>query len=304
MFLGIVEEGLLLEEDTVQTPAVEEPALEELPAELPPPELQEVTLLPEPPVESDTSGSGTGDLNDALWPPTSEAAAEEKTSLEDASEDVGGDAGDVAADGEETTAEDMAEDLEEVVPHEEDVPELIEISTIASETTEEELPALVPVPDTLDVASEASQPEAAETPPASEDTSEGAAEDSNPAGVPPANEAEDVNANALPEAPAEVEETSEAPKITTEDLTEDEIILVNKDGPELPVTDSMSPVQPTALSPERESPFTRISDVKPASEGPPDVDLPSLEVEVKKRMKQQYTAFGLKLQFFVNLLLP
>uniref|UniRef100_A0A4W6D9K5 Interphotoreceptor matrix proteoglycan 2 n=1 Tax=Lates calcarifer TaxID=8187 RepID=A0A4W6D9K5_LATCA len=89
-------------------------------------------------------------------------------------------------------------------------------------------------------------------------------------GVEEATESEVREDPETPEAPV-----VEAPKISTEDLTEDEILLVNKDEPE-PAIDSLSPAQPTALSPERESPFTRISDVNPASDGHPDIIIPSL----------------------------
>nr|XP_020464932.1 interphotoreceptor matrix proteoglycan 2 [Monopterus albus] len=71
-------------------------------------------------------------------------------------------------------------------------------------------------------------------------------------------------------------EAPETPKISTDDFTEDELLLVTKDEPETPVTDSLSPAQPTTLSSVREPPFTRISDVSPASEGQPDMIIPSL----------------------------
>ncbi|XP_074514145.1 interphotoreceptor matrix proteoglycan 2 [Sebastes fasciatus] len=89
----------------------------------------------------------------------------------------------------------------------------------------------------------------------------------------------EVKEETTPEAPPVEEEGPAAPEISTEDLTEDEIILVNKDEP--PVTDPLSTVPPTSLSPERESPFTRISDVDPVPEEQPDIIIiPSL-VEIQ-----------------------
>uniref|UniRef100_A0A8P4PXE9 Interphotoreceptor matrix proteoglycan 2 n=1 Tax=Dicentrarchus labrax TaxID=13489 RepID=A0A8P4PXE9_DICLA len=209
---------------------------------------------------------------------------------------------------------------DEVVVNEAEIPEELEISTIAAETTEEEgLPALVPPPESVDVAGEASEPEAAETGllPLDEDSVEVTEEESNLTDVPLDNEEvypiqpvedEDVNVvvtypeepvfeeagmeeatesegqevkeETLPEAPAVEEETTAALEISTQDLTEDEILLVNEDEPKPPVTDFVSPAKPTALSPERESPFTRISDVDPAIEGQPDIIIPSL-VEIQ-----------------------
>lgn len=299
-------------EDSVQTPVVETPPPEELPTELPSPELPEGVTLPEHPVEVEASGSGTDNLETLLRPSTPTAAAEEETVSEDGliTEDVTINADAIseaetkeveaaAVEEEPTTATLEEEHLDEVVVKETEIPEEPEISTIAGETTEDErLPALVPPPEAVDVASEASEPEAAETGllPVGEDSVEGTEEESNLTDVPPAEEATEKEGQEVkeetapeappveeeaPEAPAVDEEAPEAPQISTEDLTEDEILLVNKDEPEPPVTDSLSPVQPTALSPERESPFTRISDVNPASEGQPDIGIPSL-VEVKQ----------------------
>ncbi|XP_062288258.1 interphotoreceptor matrix proteoglycan 2 [Scomber scombrus] len=335
---SIEEEGLLLEE-TLQTADVEISPEEELPAELPPPELPEVITLPEPPVEIEASGSGTGDLDDLL-PPSTPTVAEEDISLDETAsedvlipEDVGIDAGDisdkemeeveveVAVVEEEHTAEDVEapeeEHLDEVVVNEAESPEELEISTISNETTEGEgLTAVLPTPDAVDVVSEASEPEAAETTllPVGEDSVE-SVEDSNLTDVllvdeevnteqpeedsnvvlsypeepvleeggmeaPTESERQEVIEETPPEAPAVVEGGPEAPQISTEDLTEDEILIVNQDEQEPPVTDSLSPIQPTVLSPEKESPFTRISDVNPASDGQPDIIIPTL-VEIQ-----------------------
>ncbi|XP_042350711.1 interphotoreceptor matrix proteoglycan 2 [Plectropomus leopardus] len=207
-------------------------------------------------------------------------------------------------------AETPEEHVDEVVVIEAEIPEELEISTIATETTEEEvLPALVPPSDAVEVAVEASEPDITEIglPPVDEDSVEVAEEESNLTDVLSADEEvnteepEDVDINVVvtyPEEPAseedsegqEVKETPEAPpveeegpaapEISAEDLTDDEILLVNEEEPEPPVTDSLIPAQPTALSPERESPFTRIADVDPAPEGQPDSIVPSL-VEIQ-----------------------
>lgn len=322
---GIEEEGLLLE-DIVQTSAVENPLPEEVPAELPSTESTEDFTLPEPPVEVEASGSGTGDLEDLLQPttataeedmPPKESASEIGLTTEDVHIDTDGipeaETKDIEALGEEPTAADTVTLEErhpaEVVVNEAEIPEELEISTITTETTEEEgMPPLVPPPEAVDVVSEASDPDAAEM-----GHFPGTAEDSNLSDVPPVDEEETpinvVLANPEPsgigeesvfeedgveeateakgpemkedsEAPAVAKEATEPPMISTDDLTEDKILLVNKEEPEPPVTDSLSPAQPTTLSPERESPFTRISDINPASEGEPDIIIPSL-VEVK-----------------------
>lgn len=82
----------------------------------------------------------------------------------------------------------------------------------------------------------------------------------------------------LPDAAAVVTEGSEAPQTFTEDLAEDEILLVNQDEPEPPQPDVPSPAKPTALSAERESSFTRISDINPVTEGHPHTGDTSLVV--------------------------
>ncbi|XP_029315268.1 interphotoreceptor matrix proteoglycan 2 [Cottoperca gobio] len=311
---SIEEEGLLLG-DTVQTPAVETPPLEELPAEL----IEGVTL-PEPPVEVEASGLGTDDLKNLLQPsaPTEEEVHLEEAALEDGTEDVAINAEaiseaepedvEVAAVGEEPTTASLEEEhLDEVVVNKADIPEEFEISTIAAVTIKEEgLPALVPSPETVNIATEASEPEAAETGllPVGEESnpiveevipeepaidadnnvmlsypkeavpSEGDVEEATES------EGQEAKEETAPEAPPVEEEGPAAPELSAEDLTEDEILLVNIDEPEPPVTDYQGPAQPTALSPERESPFTRISDVNPALEGHPDVNIPSL-VEIQ-----------------------
>ncbi|KAK9537837.1 hypothetical protein VZT92_005415 [Zoarces viviparus] len=215
----------------------------------------------------------------------------------------------VAVVGEELTVAALEEEhLDDIVVNEAKIPEELEISTITAETAEEGLSVLVPPLEAADEASEAPELEAAEIGllPVGEDPAEGAEEsnltDVNPAehadintastypeepvfeegGMEEATEREgqELKEETAPEAPPAEEEGPAAPEISTEDLAEDEILLVNKDELEPPVTDYLSPDEPTALSPERESPFTRISEVDPPSEGQPDVIVPSL-VEIQ-----------------------
>lgn len=251
--------------------------------------------------EGEVSLEGTGSEDGLI--------TEDVTIKADAISEAESEEDEVAAVGEEPTTATLEEEhLDEVVVNEAETPE---IPTIATETTEEEgLPALVPPPEAVDVVSESSEPEAAETSllPVGEGSVEGIEEETNLTDVPPADEevspkpVEDTDINVVltyPEEPeleeggmekatvsegqeVKVETAPEAPEILTEDLTEDEILLVDKDELEPPVTDSLNPPQPTALSPERESPFTRISNVDPASEGQPDIIIPSL-VEVKQK---------------------
>ncbi|TNN04387.1 hypothetical protein fugu_001416 [Takifugu bimaculatus] len=91
---------------------------------------------------------------------------------------------------------------------------------------------------------------------------------------------QEVIEETLPEAPAVETEGSESRQILTEDLAEDEILLVNTDETEPPVIDVVSHAQPTVLSPERESPFTRISEINAVTEEHPHINIPSL-VEIQ-----------------------
>lgn len=326
-------------EDIVQTPAIDNPLPEEPPPELPSAELPEDITLPEPPVEPEAPGSGTGDLGDLLQPTT--PTEEEDMPLEESVSEVGlvtehahTDA-DAISEAETKNVEGLGEQqnavdtltLEERNPadvgaNEAEIPEELEITTIRTETTEEGLPTLVPPPGAVDVVSEASEPDAAEIGhfPVDEGSVEGTAEDSNVSHVSPVDKEvnfeqseEDAPTDVVlashepsgtgdesvfedggveettetkgpevreapeaPEAPGEAIEATEAPLISTDELTEDEILLVIKEEPEPPV----SPAQPTTLSPERESPYTYTSDIIPASEGQPDIIIPSL-IEVK-----------------------
>ncbi|XP_034417678.1 interphotoreceptor matrix proteoglycan 2-like [Cyclopterus lumpus] len=295
---SIEEEGLLLLPGDILQTRAENPPPEELPAELPSPELPEGVTLPQPPVEVEASGSGT---EDPLRPstPTDYVSLEETVAEEDVlmAADVA-----VTAAGEEPT----------VAALEEERPD--EIVVNEAETTEEGLPVLVPTPEAVDVASEAPEPD---LPPVGEDPVEGTEESdlTNVAAADeevvnperPADDADvdtgstlpdepvfeeggmgdatesggrEVKEETAPEAPPAEEEGPAAPETSTEDLKEEEILQVNEDELERPVSDSLSPAEPTALPPERESPFTRVSDVDPPSEGQPDVINPSL-VEIQ-----------------------
>ncbi|TDH06724.1 hypothetical protein EPR50_G00116180 [Perca flavescens] len=301
---GIEEEGLLLW-NTVQAPVVKENP----PAELPSPELSEGVTLPEPPVEVEASGSGTDDL-EVLLQPFISTEEEKEVSLEETgsedgliTEDVTINAGaiseaeteevEVAAVREEPTTETLEEEhLDEVVVNEAEILEGLEFSTIATETTEKEGPPALISTVAVDVASKESELEAGEIDllPVGEDLVEGTEEEftvvpSADEEVNPEQPAEDADIHVVltyaeepvfeaggmeeateseGQAPPVEEEGPAAPEISTRDLSDDDILLVN-----------MRPAQPTALSPERESPFTRISDVAQT-----DIIIPSL-VEIQ-----------------------
>ncbi|KAM3862309.1 interphotoreceptor matrix proteoglycan 2 [Diretmus argenteus] len=349
---SIEEEGLLLE-DTVQNPNTLSPPLEQLPPEPPSLEQPEVVTLPEPPVETEASGSDTGALEDLLWPATTTAEEEaylEETAAEDGlivedkvaveAETISEEDSvekEVAAVGEEPAAEDTVTveeageaHLDEVDLNTAEVPQELEISTIMTEIIEEEdLPVLITAPDvveeTSDLAGEASEPAEVGLLPVNIDSVDGTAEELNIPDGPPAVEevlpeqpeddtainvvpaypepseygkkeepidkgvpveeatekqGQEVQEGVVPEAPVVEQEASEAPEISTEDLTEDEILMFDKAVSELPVTHSQSPAQPTALSPERVSPITSVSGVRPAIEGQPDMGI-SITMEVQ-----------------------
>lgn len=296
-------------EDVVQTPAVEKPPPEEVPAEIPSPELPDIIALPEPPVEVEASGSG--DLEEPLKPA---APTEADVSLEHMEPHDGLATGDDAIKSAEVVLEAdkaEAEMVEEAAVDEEqmngkEVPEEFDATTTASEG----LPAVVLPPEAGDLTNEA-QEETSETASAAAD--ESSEEDSNFSAVAPADkvdnaeEPDEEEANIdgvstnpdvpvveedgvetadesggqevieekLPEAPAVETEGSESPQILTEDLAEDEILLVNRDETGPPGLDE-SRAPPADLSPERESPFTHISDINPVTQEHPHVNVPSL----------------------------
>lgn len=292
----------------MQIPSVEPPSPEELPGSI---------TLPEPPVEIEASGS-VPDVLDGLHEPTT--PEEEGVSLEETATEDEVETEEINIHADTSGAEEERFEPTVVTVEDENLDEAeeeLEISTVITETIEEQgLPAQIPVPVGVEITGEEPQPEAAETGllPVGDNAVEGTPEESNFADAPPANEevnppkpedaainvvlasseepvfdedgfeestgseGQEVKEETVPEAPIVVEV---APEISTEDLTDDEILLVNKDVPEPPVTDSLSPAEPTALSPERESPFTHVADVDPDFDVELDRDIPSL-VEVKQ----------------------
>ncbi|XP_058510741.1 interphotoreceptor matrix proteoglycan 2 isoform X1 [Solea solea] len=287
---SIQEEGLLME-DTVQMPAVENPPpLQELPTQLPSAVLVEDVTLPVLSVDTEASG----ELEELLQPTTATEEDVDVSLEETAAEDILI-TEDVAVAGDATSEADLKTVVKEptstLVNLEDllasvfvnEVPEEQERSTTATETKEEGLPALVPPPEAADVLSEILEPESTETGlhPVDEDPEDVAKNvvfgDSEPSETGKESEFTTTEGREVmedpetPEAPVVKKETLGAPTISIEDLTEDEVLQVNKGESEPPVTYSLSPTQPTGLSPERESPFTRISDVGPASEGQPSL---------------------------------
>lgn len=310
-----MEEDLLLD-DVVQTPAAEKPPPEEVPVQIPSPELPDITVLPQPPV--DVEASGSGDLEEPLKPaaPTEADVSFEHTEPRDELE-TGDDVikAEAVLEADEAEVEMVEEAAIQTVDEEQmngnEVLEQFEVTTTASKSTHEEgLPAVVLPPEAVDVTDEAREP-SSET--SSAPVDESSEEDSNFSAVAPTDKVdnteqpgedpgEEANVNVvptnpdvplleedsveeaaesqgqevmeetLPEAPAVEMEGSESPQILTEDLAEDEILLVNRDETGAPITD-LSGVEPTVLSPERESPFTGIN---PVSQEHPHVNVPSL----------------------------
>lgn len=275
---SIVDDGLLVE-DTVQTPDTKSH-----PAEGP-----DITSLSQPSEDTEASGSEPENLGDLMWTPSIEEVPIEETAQ---TADVTEETGEVkVADVVPTLVLVPAleeHNLEELLDSE--VEAELELSTVTSETIEEEgLASLVPVPEVVDLAGEATQPEEAEVAllpvgelpvenvvkelsPDDEDSSsvmvplpdEAVFEESETAGTEDKTEESVVVAEDIPEAPL----------ISTEDLTEDGIILVNVEE-----TGPVNSAQPTALSPEKESPFTRVSEVDPASDVQPDIITSTVEIQ-------------------------
>lgn len=303
----------------MQTPAVENPPPEEVAAENASPELPDAVTLPEPPVEVEVSGSGEQEEPFKPAAPTDADDSVEHTeahegliSLDDAIK-----ADTVTVEITDTVEEAAIQTVDEQQMNGKEVPEEVEVTTTASKTTYEEvLPAEVPLPEAVDLTEDASEPTSASAAvdkssaeedsiflaaaptdkmddadhPAEEPGEEASvhvvstnpdipvtAEEATEAAT--ESEGREVMEETLPEAPAAETEGSESPQILPGDLAEDEILLVNRDETEPPVVDVVSHAQPTALSPERESPFTRISEMNPATKEQPRVNIPSL-VEV------------------------
>lgn len=301
MLTGIEEEGLLQAPETT-SPKEHQPA--------PPSHDAKSSTLPEPPVEHEASGSGPDHLDNMSEPSTAAAEEEEEVSLEETESDEAEEtrAG-VAAVGEEPTETPLKEEHLD----EDEIQAELEISTISSETKEERgPPALSPateaevleseseadsseiilLPDDVDIVAGApdesivevnlKEPEEdattnvflthPEEPAFRETDSEEAAESEGRVGM-------DGTSS---EAVLIQEEAPLTPEILSDDLLEDEILLVNKD-PDSSVSGSPSAPQPTSLSAEVESPFTIISDIITDSKGQPEAAI-TLLVEVKVKI--------------------
>lgn len=299
-------------EDVVQTPAVEKPPPEEVPAEIPSPELPDIIALPEPPVEVEASGSG--DLEGPLKPaaPTEADVSLEHVEPHDGLA-TGDDAikkAEVVLEADKAEAEMVEGAAVQTVDEEQMTGKEVLEEFGAATTASEGLPAVLPPPEAADVTNEARE-ETSET--ASAPADESSEEDSNFSAVAPPDkednaeepgeeeanidgvstnpdapvveedgvetaaesEGQEVMEEKLPEAPAVETEGSESPQILTEDLAEDEILLVNRDETGPPgLDDSRAP--PAVLSPEGESPFTHVSDINPVTQEHPHVNVPSL----------------------------
>ncbi|XP_061548548.1 interphotoreceptor matrix proteoglycan 2 isoform X2 [Phycodurus eques] len=228
---SIKEEGLLLE-NTVQTTAADKPPDKDQ-QEPPASEEQDGITSPEPPAL--VEASGTGELENLLWPEATPAAedTEDVVILEEEHLDDGFDTEDLLT---SATAED------DFVPD------------VASEATEE------------GDSKHHGEPAVAEADMQEPTESEG--------------QTPEEAADSVEEAPTPLEEPPEASEIVTDDLVDDDILLVNKDALEPSVSVPLSPAQPTAMSAEKESPFTRVADVKRAVKGQPEIVVPSL-VEIQ-----------------------
>lgn len=261
---GIEQEGLMLGNTvvTLSTPT-ESPPLDILPAVPTSPEQPEGATLAEPPLEIDASGSGLDGPEE--WPLVSVSTTEEmaraeltnekdtvpeevtieKTSVE-IPEQTESPAVEAVEVGMPPVSYDTSKDFNRPESHpaiETLLPEQAEEDSVANvvlaypemtEFGEEEVeidieePIIEPEEDAVEVHTE-------------EEKEEEAAKE------------EVVREEAV------VEEATEVPEeaISEEDLAEDEILLVEEAAPE---------PTPTPLSPEKESPFTRVSDITPEEE--------------------------------------
>ncbi|CAL8341653.1 unnamed protein product [Boreogadus saida] len=288
---SIKEEGLIPGDLSLMT-TPESPPPETLPAEVASPERAEVITHPEPPVESEASGLEPDD------PPSSSETFTTTEAVEDSSETT--DDGPIGSQeenaisenilveqeiqtevqegaGQESIAESEGEDKEEAI-NVEDVPQEIEITTVVTETTQEEDHVVsVVVATTAMTEEEEDLPQQPEDLPAinvnpapPEEPANGEVEEEGEDVVVTGEETGDVIEQKNEEEPVEVvaedpvveERASDGLGIfVSGDLTEDELLLVNTKEPERPVVNPLPPGPPTALTPERESPFTRIFDI-------------------------------------------
>ncbi|XP_029559616.1 interphotoreceptor matrix proteoglycan 2 isoform X2 [Salmo trutta] len=276
-----IEEEVLLLGNTVST---ESPVLEDLPTDPTSPEQPEGATLPEPPLEIEASGSGVNVLKDLPFQPEDEEAIEEEPAPEEEltmeekvvpkeviiEEDIQTEEAEAVVSEEDKVEEETVEvpDTVEVLEEEARPSEDLEYSIIDTETIEEEeAPAFVPV-EMMEAPEPVGDLNVPENPPAI-------------VTLPPDEPEEETNVVlAYPEIPdygEEVESLEEGPiieepvtkedaveeevvvdvpdvsEISEEDLVEDEILLVDEAAPEA--------THPTPLSAEKESPFTRVSDV-------------------------------------------
>ncbi|XP_038155571.1 interphotoreceptor matrix proteoglycan 2 [Cyprinodon tularosa] len=294
---GSIEDENLLPEDIVLPPSTVAIQPEELLPEPPFSELPKSITLPEPPVETEASGSGRENLYD----PTIE---EDQISLvENKDAKSGAESGrfDHASVGEESVATMFEEEPQDKVGISED----LEISTVLTTTDiEKGQPALLPPTETLIIPSEVLEPDVPTTilNPDVEVPVDGEPQDSNPRDNDPGevfgvnvvltsseepafdekgfdrtieSDGSEVKEGSLSEAMGIDEGTPLTPEILAGDLVEDEILLVNKDDPKLPATDFPRYTLPTALSPEKNSPFTIVSSIIPDTDGPTDIAITS-----------------------------
>ncbi|KAM4731802.1 interphotoreceptor matrix proteoglycan 2 isoform 1-T1 [Anableps anableps] len=297
---GSIEEEDLLPEDVVLASAPETiPPKEHLP-ESRSQELPKSSSLPEPPIETEASGSGRDNL-DSL---NELSIEEDQTSLvetQDAKSEAVPEKVDLASDGEESVATTFEEGNQDEV----EISEKPEVSTVLTKTfIEQGQPALLPPTETVNIPSKMSEPDVAKTMLHSVDEPIiRAPDDSNKVGK---HLDEDVGVNVVftyPEEPtfdekgfdetiendgSEVKEASlsetkgieeEAPltpEILAGDIVEDEILLVNRDDLKLPEADFPRHPLPTSMSPEKESPFTVVSSIIPNFDALPDTAITSL----------------------------
>ncbi|KAK5613930.1 hypothetical protein CRENBAI_014049 [Crenichthys baileyi] len=281
------ETGSIEEEYLSGDPAPETIPPKELLPEPPSPDLPKRSTLPEPPVETEASGSGRDNL-DSLNEPSIEKGQMSLVENEDVISEA------------EPDNVDLATTFKEEHQDEVEITEEPDISTVLTKkAVEEGHPALLPPTETMNIQSEVSEPDVTRTTPQS-DVDEpvvGPPEDSNEEGKDPDGDVDVNGVLTYPEKPgfdekgfdeiiesdgSEVKDRSLAEAMNIEtpeilgDLVEDKILLVNKENPKLSTTEFPRHPLPTALSPEKELPFTMISSIIPDSDAPPDTAITSL----------------------------
>ncbi|RVE58285.1 hypothetical protein OJAV_G00207730 [Oryzias javanicus] len=270
-----VEEESLGLEETVPSPEAPQGSV---PPEAPSPALTESASLLEPPVEIEASGTGLKDpapaenvevsVGDAV--PGDGLRTEESSICTDyCSEEK-----QVDASAEEVQHLPAGEDLGEVLVNE------------VSESPEDLPTALLP--ETPDPAETPEEPpdankEVVHTPEENESASvhlEQPTFEEVDLDETIIREEGNVMEDTFSEAPTVEEEVPHATKISNEDLTEDEILLLDKDIPEPPVTDHPDPEKPTVLTPGAELGFTVVSIIHSDSEGQPVTSVVEIKTSV------------------------